>query len=405
MSSPMLEVAGLSKKYCRNLRRAIYYALRDIADEALLPAADARLRPGEFWAVDDLTFALGAGEALGVLGQNGAGKSTLLKLLYGLLKPDRGEIRIRGRAEALIELGAGFNPALTGRENVDLAAAVNGLRGAETKSLVDRVVDFAELEAVIDTPMLSYSSGMRARLAFALTIGLEPDLLLIDEALAVGDPQFQRKCMNYMHRFLGDGGALLFVSHNAHQVQALCSRAILLADGKLAFEGTAVEAVSRMLGERGGGEWASDDDEDLRKPVAIERLAIEAADGGTLRTGAAARLTVRYRASEKVDVRWGFNFTTRDQCICVTGGSDMAPVSLAPGRGELSCVIADLPLVPGLYLLRAAINEARSDVRLAGCGWSRPGPLVRVESEPSLLTNAQIQLGQLVTLDVDWRRP
>ena len=404
MSDPILEVTGLSKKYCRNLRRAMYYGLRDIADEARFVPAKVKLRPGEFWAVDDLSFEVRRGEAVGVLGHNGAGKSTLLKLLYGLLKPDRGEIRIRGRSEALIELGAGFNPTLTGRENIDLAAAVNGLRRAATLQLVERVVDFAELEAVIDTPMLSYSSGMRARLAFALTIGLEPDLLLIDEALAVGDPPFQRKCMNYMHRFLGDGGALIFVSHNAHQIQALCGRAILLADGRLAFEGTAVEAVSRLLGEQGGGECASDDERDSQKPLVIEYLSIEAEQGPDLRTGAAARLTLRYRASEAIDVRWGFNLTTRDQCVCVTGGSDMDPVRIAPGRGQLSCVIPDLPLVPGLYMLRAAINEARSDVRLAGCGWSRPGPLVRVVADPCLLTNAQIQLGQLVTLDVDWGR-
>ena len=400
----MLEVSGLSKKYCRDVRRAIFYALRDIVDEASLSRVPAKLRAGEFWALEDLSFGIGAGEALGVLGRNGAGKSTLLKLLYGLLKPDRGEIRVRGRAEALIELGAGFNTALTGRENVDLAAAVNGLGRAETARLLDRVVDFAEIERVIDTPMLSYSSGMRARLAFALTIGLEPDLLLIDEALAVGDPPFQRKCMNYMHRFMRRGGALLFVSHNSHQIQALCSRAILLDGGRLSFEGSAVEAVSRMLGERGGSNWASDDRADPSGPVAIDRLSLEAMEGGTLRSGAAARLRLRYRVEEPVEVRWGFNLTTRDEWVCVTGGSDMVPVTLSPGEGELSCVIPALPLVPGLYMLRAAINEAASDVRLAGCGWSRPGPTVTIEGRPDLLTNAQIQMGQLVTLDVDWGR-
>ena len=404
MSRPMLEVASLSKKYSRDLRRAIFYALRDIAGEARSAAAAPKLRPGEFWAIDDLSFQLHPGEALGVLGHNGAGKSTLLKLLYGLLKPDRGEIRIRGRAEALIELGAGFSPGLTGRENIDVAAAVNGLRGAETRALVDAAVDFAELEAVIDAPMLSYSSGMRARLAFALTIGLKPDLLLIDEALAVGDPAFQRKCMNFMHGFLNDGGSVVFVSHNAHQVQALCSRGILLAEGRLAFEGTAVEAVSHLLDEPVDREWGSDDEPDSASPVVIEHLAMSAEDGAALRTGAAARLTLRYRASEAVDVRWGFNLVTRDQCVCVTGGSDMVPLRLDRGHGELSCVIPDLPLVPGLYMLRAAITEARGDVRLAGCGWSRPGPVVKVVDEPTLLSNAQIQLGQLVTLDVDWGR-
>jgi hypothetical protein len=160
-----------------------------------------------------------------------------------------------------------------------------------------------------------------------------------------------------------------------------------------------------MLEERGGVNWASDDLPDAQRPVVIERLAIAGDDGAGLRTGAAARLTLVCRATEQVDVRWGFNVTTRDQCICVTGDSDMVPIRLLPGESELTCVIPDLPLVPGLYMLRAAITEARSDVRLASCGWSRPGPMLTVESEPGHLTNAQIQLGQLVTLDVDWGRP
>jgi lipopolysaccharide transport system ATP-binding protein len=401
----MLSVDGLSKKFCRDLRRAMFHALRDIADEALRPAAAGRLRAHEFWALEDLSFRLGPGEALGVVGHNGAGKSTLLKLLCGLLKPDRGEIRIRGRAEALIELGAGFNPALTGEENVDLAAAVNGLGARDTRALLDSVVEFSELEAFIDTPILSYSSGMRARLAFALAIGLKPDLLLIDEVLAVGDPAFQRRCMNYMLGFLNDGGAILFVSHNAHQVQALCSRGILLEQGRLAFEGSAVETVGRMLEERGGAEMAGDDRSDPQGPVAIESVAIAPADGGgEIRTGSAARLTVRYRASEAMEAIWGFTIMTRDQWVCVTGGSDLAPVRIEPGTGELSCLIRDLPLLPGLYVIRVAINEASSHVLIAGSGWRGPGLALHIRGTPDLLANAQMQLGQLVGLDVDWAR-
>lgn len=402
MSGAMLEVSGLSKKYCRDLRRSIMYGLRDIGGEIFRPAASPRLRPGEFWALDDLSFQLDCGQALGVVGHNGAGKSTLLKLLYGLLKPDRGEIRLRGRVEALIELGAGFNPTLTGRENVDLAGAVNGLSRAETRRLLDETVAFAELDSVIGTPMLSYSSGMRARLAFALAVGLKPDLLLIDEVLAVGDPAFQRKCMNHMRSFLGGGGCVLFVSHNSHQVQALCDRAILLDHGRIAFEGTSVETVSHMLGESGGPGFAADDRGEADGPVFIERLSIAGEEGGEVSTGRSARLTLQYRAAEAMDVIWGFQITTGDQCICVTGGSDMTPVRLEPGRGELSCLIRELTLVPGQYMLRAAINEAGSYVPLAQSGWSRSGLTFRVSSTPDLLTNAQIQLGQLVTVDVEW---
>src|SRR4051812_44178847 len=207
MGDAVLEVSGLSKKYCRDLRGAMYYALLDISAELLRPQASGRLRAGEFWAVDDLSLRLEAGEALCVAGHNGAGKSTLLKLLYGVLKPDKGWIRLRGRSAAMIELGAGLNPHLTGRENVELAAAVEGIGSHTPRSVLDRIVDFAELDDFIDTPVLSYSSGMRARLAFAMAIAFSPDLLLVDEVLSVGDAAFQRKCLNFMRAYLDGGGA------------------------------------------------------------------------------------------------------------------------------------------------------------------------------------------------------
>lgn len=403
MGGAVLEVEGLSKRYCRDLHRSLRYALRDIFGEAL-PAPTDTLRRDEFWALDDLSFTLGAGEALGVVGHNGAGKSTLLKLLYGLLKPDRGEIRLHGRTEALIELGAGFHPTLTGRENIDLAAAVSGLGTRDTRRLCERVVDFAELDEFIDAPLLSYSSGMRARLAFAIAVGLEPDLLLVDEVLAVGDPYFQRKCMNHMRGYLDGGGAVLFVSHNSHQIQALCDRGILLEHGRLAFAGSAVETVSRMLEERGEAERATDDRPDPYGPVIIERLSLTPVGGPDVQTGSDVRVDLSYRATEPVDTIWGFSILTRDRWVCVSGGSELEPTRLEAGNGELSCLVRGLPLVPGVYVMRASINEAANHVPLAGCGWSGPGLTFEVRAAPDMLTNAQVQLGQLVTLDIDWGR-
>ena len=406
MSDTVLQVSGLSKKYCSDLRRSMFYGLGDVLREAVPAASTPRLRTGEFWALEDISFRLGAGEALAVVGHNGAGKSTLLKLLYGLLKPDAGEIRLRRRAEALIELGGGFNPMLNGAENVDMAAAVNGLGRAETSLLLDYVVDFAELGDFIDAPLLSYSSGMRARLAFALAIGLQPGLLLIDEVLAVGDPYFQRKCMNHIRAFLDEGGSILFVSHNSHQVQAICDRGLLLEHGRVAFEGSAVETVSRLLEDRSGDEEEVRDDRDTPLgPITILSFSVAAEDGGAIRTGRAIRLTLGYVATEAVDAIWGFTVVTRDQCVTVTGDSNMVSARLEPGVGELSCIVRDLPLLPGVYMIRASINEASSHVMLAGCGWTRPGLRLHVEAEPDLLTNSRRLQGQFVALDVAWRAP
>lgn len=402
MADAVLEVSGLSKKYCRDMRGALYYALRDISAELLRPQASGRLRAGEFWAVDDLSFRLEPGEALCIAGRNGAGKSTLLKLLYGLLKPDRGRIRVRGRSGGMIDLGAGLNPHLTGRENVVLAAAVEGIGARACGALVDRVVDFAELEAFIDTPVLSYSSGMRARLAFATATAFAPDLLLVDEVLSVGDAAFQRKCLNFMRTYLDDGGSLLFVSHNVHQIQAVCDRGILLEHGRVAFAGSAVETVSRMLQEGGGSPAPADDRLIPDAPVAIRGMFARAEDGGEISTGKAIRLTVPYTATKATEIMWGFGILTRDDWVCVTGGSDLRPTALEAGEGELSCIVSRLPLLPGVYLVRVAINDARSGALLATSGWKGPGLVFEVQGPPSLLSNAQRQLGQLVALDVEW---
>lgn len=402
MSLPVLAVSGVAKKYCRETRRSLTYGLRDIAAEFAPRARAATLRPGEFWALEDVSFALGEGESLVVAGHNGAGKTTLLKLIYGLLKPDKGEIRLRGRVDALIELGAGFNPMLTGRENVDLAAAVSGLDVGATRRLLDRVADFAELGDFIDAPLLSYSSGMRARLAFAVSVALEPDLLLVDEALAVGDVGFQRKCINYLRHYLEKGGSMLFVSHNTYQVQAVCGRGILLDRGRVEFSGTAIETMSRMLDSRRFEAPATPPAASPAGPVAIESLELAAEDGGGIHTDDSVRVTLRYRSSEPLDVSWGFSIWTHDQWVCVTGDSHMAPVRIAAGTGTLSCVVRRLRLLPGRYVVRAAIVDGDSHVLLAGYGWDGTGLPLQVLARPDLLTNALATLGQLVRLDVDW---
>jgi lipopolysaccharide transport system ATP-binding protein len=401
--APVLEVAGLSKKYARQLRLALAYGLRDIARELWpAPPRPARLRSGEFWALEDLDFSLGPGESLAVMGHNGAGKSTLLKILYGLLKPDSGTVRVRGRTEALIELGTGFNPLLTGLENIEIGAALHGLGRAETSRLVEDVIDFAELAEFAEAPLQSYSSGMKARLAYALASHLKPDLLLVDEVLAVGDLSFQRKCVNHMRDYLRHGGSLLLVSHNVHQIQAVCQRGILLDHGRLAFAGTAVETVTRMFEMSRKAEPAVAVAEANDQPIAIESLSALSANGIALRTGEEMRVTLHYNCRERVDAAWGFGIWTEDQWICVTGAYEEKSRALRPGTGTLECVVPRLPLLPGRYQLRAVLVDPVTRYPLSLFGWEGAGLEIDVVSNANAIVNAQKRLSQLTTIDVDW---
>jgi homopolymeric O-antigen transport system ATP-binding protein len=403
---PVLSVEHVSKKYSRSLRRSLWYGIKDIACEVVpLGSSHAALRDGEFWALDDVSFEVQPGASLAIVGQNGAGKSTLLRVLYGLLKPDRGRVRLRGRAEALIELGTGFNPLLTGRENIRIGAALHGLDRRATAGLLEAVIDFAELGEFIDAPVQSYSSGMKARLAYAVAAQLEPDVLLVDEVLAVGDLAFQRKCAVHMRTYLDRGGALLLVSHNTYQVQSVCERGILLERGRLTFSGTAVETLSRMFERRldaGGASSASRAAAPAIGPMMIEDVRAEPVDGDAIRTGEAVRITLRYRADSRAHIVWGFSVWSADQWVCVAGEYDMAGRAVESGEGELSCVVPRLPLVGGRYSLRAGIVDFETRHVLALYGWHDAAAVLDVRSSAAPLANAQITLNQLVTIDVEW---
>ena len=239
---------GLSKRFCRRLKRSLWYGVRDIAAEAVgRRSAPGRLREEEFWALDDVSFTVRRGEMLGLIGENGSGKSTLLKMLNGLMKPDGGSLTMHGEVQALIELGAGFNPILSGRENVRINASVLGL----TKSQIDRVlpsiVEFAGLQEFIDAPVQNYSSGMKARLGFSVVSQLDPDVLLIDEVLAVGDTAFQEKCMRRMDALRNSDKAIVFVTHSLYQVEALCDSALWLEHGRVREQGPAGDVVRSYL--------------------------------------------------------------------------------------------------------------------------------------------------------------
>ncbi len=239
----LVKVEGLSKKFCKDLKTSLWYGVKDLYANVLGNKEDRTLRPEEFWAVRDINFELRRGECLGLIGHNGAGKSTLLKILNGLINPDEGKVTIKGRVGALIELGAGFNPILTGRENIYNNGAVLGFTKKEIDAKVEEIIDFAEIREFIDMPVQNYSSGMKVRLGFAVAAQMEPDVLIIDEVLAVGDLGFVLKCFKTIDTILPNT-AIVFVSHSMPMVSRICSQIILMENGKANFQG---ENVSKGI--------------------------------------------------------------------------------------------------------------------------------------------------------------
>lgn len=261
MSDAIISVENLSKRYLvgHEGSKERYHSLRDtlvrhgrnFARKTLDMARGRQIIQGdeveEFWALKDVSFEVKPGEVLGIIGRNGAGKSTLLKILSRITEPTKGRVTLRGRVASLLEVGTGFHPELTGRENIFLNGAILGMTRAEIKRKFDEIVDFAGVEKFLDTPVKRYSSGMYVRLAFAVAAHLEPEILVVDEVLAVGDAEFQKKCLGKMEEVAGQGRTVLFVSHNLHSLTQLCNAGLVLQSGGVVFRGTAEESVARYL--------------------------------------------------------------------------------------------------------------------------------------------------------------
>jgi lipopolysaccharide transport system ATP-binding protein len=256
-SEPVVDVQHVVKRY-RIGRRESYTALRDVLAGAVTAplrrlTQGAKEPPPEVAALDDVSFSVARGEVLGLIGANGAGKSTLLKVLSRITEPTAGRVLIRGRVGSLLEVGTGFHPELTGRENIFLNGTILGMRRAEIVRRFDEIVEFSGVSQFLDTPVKRYSSGMQVRLAFAVAAHLEPEILLVDEVLAVGDAEFQQRCLGRMREVTNEGRTVLFVSHNLAAVRALCQRAVVLQKGRLVFDGPTDEAVHHYLGHGAGG--------------------------------------------------------------------------------------------------------------------------------------------------------
>ncbi len=259
-SKPIIEIKNLGKKYDIAHQRGGYVALRDVLTHVLKrPFSFLRSKAKQaiglekketFWALKDISFTVQPGEVIGIIGKNGAGKSTLLKILTGITPPTEGEAIMRGRVSSLLEVGTGFHPELTGRENIFLNGAILGMTRREITRKFDEIVEFSGVKKFLDTPVKHYSSGMQVRLAFSVAAHLEPDVLIVDEVLAVGDAEFQKKCMGKMEEVTKkDGRTILFVSHNLAAVQRLCKKSILLEGGRIKMVGSTEEVIRTYVGE------------------------------------------------------------------------------------------------------------------------------------------------------------
>ncbi|MCU7835995.1 MAG: ABC transporter ATP-binding protein [gamma proteobacterium symbiont of Taylorina sp.] len=246
MEDDILIVENVSKKFCRSLKRSMLYGIQDISKDILgLSVNSNLLRSDEFWAFEDLSFSLKKGESLGIIGPNGSGKSTLFKMLSGIMLPDKGKITIKGSLGALIEVGAGFHPLLSGRENIYINASILGMKKKEIDHKFDEIVDFSGLEEFIDMPVKNYSSGMYVRLGFSVAVHVVPDVLLVDEVLAVGDAKFRAKSLKKMSELMQNGTSILLVSHHMHLIDKVADNSLYIERGCKALYGSTSDMIDR----------------------------------------------------------------------------------------------------------------------------------------------------------------
>jgi lipopolysaccharide transport system ATP-binding protein len=374
MADVAIETHELGKSYTLGVKGPGYGTLREaIVEKAQRPfRRDREAAPSRdvLWALKDLSLTIRSGEVVGLIGHNGAGKSTLLKMLSRITEPSAGYADVTGRVGSLLEVGTGFHPELTGRENIFLNGAILGMRRAEIRARFDEIVEFAEMERFLDTPVKRYSSGMSVRLAFAVAAHLEPEILLVDEVLAVGDASFQRKSLGKMNEVAKEGRTVVFVSHNLAIIQALCSRGILLERGQMQADAPIVEAIDSYL--RTLERAASDDllertDRDSRAydETLVRRLEIhEDGSGGhpnVLVTGRPATIVVDVTEHLPAMECQLTVVNSLGQAICTFDSEMSAPVDLRdsePGT-RLECRVDSLPLLPGRYRIDVIVKAKR----------------------------------------------
>jgi lipopolysaccharide transport system ATP-binding protein len=373
-SAVVIDVETVSKRFCRSLRRSLRYAVQDFASELITGRQTSlSLRPQEFWAVRDVSMQLQEGQALGLIGRNGAGKTTLLRMIAGLIRPDTGRVRTRGRVVPLLALGAGFNPVLSGRENIVVNMSILGVPKAEIRRRMDEVITFAEIDsAALDAPVRTYSSGMAARLGFACAVHTDPDVLLIDEVLAVGDISFRAKCYRHLTRLLQRGAAFVLVSHSPHSVLSICGHGVYLRDGAVVSVG-AIDDVMRdyelvlALGEEGDAGATSNGRTPGGSATGLDILSVflRGGDGQSIsqvESGRACTLCVKCHSTEaRKQVHLGAivrDFPSAGEVsLSMSGFADGHTFNTPQGYFELQLHLPALGLRAGEYVAKLSVSE------------------------------------------------
>lgn len=353
----VIKVEHVSKKFCKDLKDSMVYGMVDIGRNLVGRSSHAdQLRKNEFWAVNDVSFEVKRGETLGIVGPNGSGKTTMLKMLNGIFWPDKGKITVNGKIGALIAVGAGFHPLLSGRENIYINGAILGMSKHEIEKKFEAIVDFADIGDFLDSPVKHYSSGMHVRLGFAIAVHSESDILLIDEVLSVGDMDFQVKCMNKMKEIEKRGTTMIFISHNLNSVQLLCDTTVYLNKGIIRFAGNTIDVLNEFKKDVLKGK--KDTVNEVRYGTKeVEITKIEFLNGNnintdTFRRGEPLKIRIAFEAKKSVEnPHFVVGFVTRDGIeVTMTSTRDQSvKIDKVYGNGEIEYRIDSLPFNIGKY--------------------------------------------------------